>query len=78
MKWVDGSKLKCEIDQQIRVLLGPKTEEELMPVGKKQNTPKDKKPESKKSSGQPIKMEKTESAKGKIVQFYFANNVETK
>lgn len=31
MQWADGSKVKNEIDQQIRILLGPKTEEDLRP-----------------------------------------------
>lgn len=55
MQWADGGKVKNEIDQQIRILLGPKTEDDLRPPpadqkkkGKETKTPSDTKAAPKK------------------------------
>lgn len=42
MQWADGSKVKNEIDQQIRILLGPKTEDDLRPPPTDQKSKKGK------------------------------------
>lgn len=42
LRWADGGNVKREVDLQLIVLLGPKTEEELAPVKKKTESKKEK------------------------------------
>lgn len=57
LKWADGKDIKNEIEVQILDILGPKTEEDLMPVSKKKN-----------KSNQSLTNKKEESTKGESVK----------
>lgn len=68
MQWADGSKVKNEIDQQIRILLGPKTEEDLRPAApEKGKKTKEAKPKPSNENKASVKVEKNTSKLNKSV-----------